>query len=153
HWQRLDSDPADMQPMFENNVKCEAGHDGDAVIPNHTWRCGDRPLRPPIIRDAVCNGPGKESTEEHDVDQHTGRYEMCQRPQHDADEHRMLECALDATREIRGQKQRKHGKHQNGSDVLSPSRWRVQDYRVLCRDAVAPDDDYEARDRHQRIKA
>src|ERR1700731_2323147 len=74
-------------------------------------------------------------------------------PEHDAGEHRMLECALNATREIRGQKQRKRGKHENGSDVLSPSRWRVQYHRILACDAVAPDDDNQACDCNQRIKA
>src|SRR5882757_3114619 len=65
----------------------------------------------------------------------------------------MLERSFDATGEIRCEQQRKHGKHENRSDVSSPSRWRVDHYRTLSCDAVAPDDDNEARDGYQRIES
>src|ERR1700690_3084567 len=63
HRQRLDSDPSGVQPMFENNVNHETGHDGDGVIPSHRWRRGVRPLLTPPEGDAVCNRPGKKSSE------------------------------------------------------------------------------------------
>jgi len=61
HRQWLDSDPSDVQPMFEDDVNHKAGHNGDAVIQLHRWRHGNRPLRTPPEGNAVCNCPRKEA--------------------------------------------------------------------------------------------
>src|SRR5205823_5839915 len=79
--------------------------------------------------------------------------EVCHCPEHDTDEHRMLKRAFDTTGKVRGNEKRKHRKHENGGDVLSPGRWHVQHHRIPACDAVAPDDEHQAGDRYQGIEA
>ena len=61
HRQWLDSDPSDVQPVFEDDVNGKAGYNCDAVIQLHRWRHGNRPLRTPSKRHAVSNCPHQEA--------------------------------------------------------------------------------------------
>jgi len=62
HRQWLDSNPSHVQPVFEDDVNGEAGHNCDTVIQLHGWRHGNRPLRTPSERHAVSNCPHQEAT-------------------------------------------------------------------------------------------
>jgi hypothetical protein len=57
HRQWLDSDPSQVQPMFEDDVNGKADHYGDTVIQLHGWRRGNHPLRTPPERHTVSNRP------------------------------------------------------------------------------------------------
>src|ERR1700728_1706065 len=116
---------SDVQPVFEDEVNGKAGYNFDAVLQLHRWRHGNRPLRTPSKRHAVSNCPHQEAAKQHGIGEHAGRDEMRHSPDHDAEQHWMLESVFNATGKICGEKQGNHRKHENGRDVMSPSWGRV----------------------------